>query len=85
MFLDAMSSKRLDSISDYHRHGFDLRVVCLACGRVIVLGSLELSERLHRKGTSRDMSSLERRLRCAECGGGQVKCGPVERQGRSGC
>lgn len=35
-----MSSKRLDSISDYHRHRFNLRVVCLGCGRVIVLDSL---------------------------------------------
>ena len=67
-----MSSKRLDSISDYHRHGFNLRVTCLGCGRVIVLDSLELSERLLSAGKSGDMTAVERRLRCAECGGSQV-------------
>ena len=75
-----MAAKRLDSVSDYHRHGFDLRVTCLGCGRVIVLDSLELSERLHRTGKSRDMGAVERRLRCAECGSSQVKCGPVEKR-----
>lgn len=74
-----MSSKRLDSISDYHRHGFNLRVVCLGCGRVIVIDSLELTQRLHNAGKSRDMGAVQRRLRCAECGGDRVKCGPVER------
>ena len=38
-----MGSKRLDSISDYSRHGFNLRVVCQGCGRAAVLDSLALS------------------------------------------
>jgi hypothetical protein len=46
---------------------------------MIVLDSLELSERLHRANKSRDMGAVEPRLRCAECGGDRVKCGPVER------
>ena len=75
-----MSSKRLDSVADYHRHGFDLRVVCLGCGRVIVLDSLELTQALSRANRSRDMAAVERRLRCGECGSGEVKCGPVERR-----
>ena len=74
-----MSSKRLDSIADYHRHDLNLRVVCLRCGRVIVLDSLELTQSLHRAGKSRHMGAVERRFRCAECGGDRVKCGPVER------
>ena len=75
-----MGSKRLDQISDYARHGFNLRVTCLGCGRVIVIDSQALSARCHSKGWSRMMPAVQARLTCAECGGRRVKCGPVEKK-----
>jgi hypothetical protein len=53
-----MGSKRLDKISDYHRHGFNLRVVCSACGRAIVLDSLAISMACSSAGQSRDMGAI---------------------------
>ena len=38
-----MGSKRLDSISDYSRHGFNLRVICQGCGRATVIDALGFS------------------------------------------
>lgn len=75
-----MGSKRLDQISDYARHGFDLRVTCLGCGRVIVVDSQALSAKCHRENRSRMMGAIEARLVCGECGGKRVKCGPIERR-----
>jgi len=75
-----MGSKRLDSISDYRRHGFDLRVTCKGCGRVIVLDAHNLSMKMSDQHRSRNMVSIERRLKCSECGSRDVKCGPVERR-----
>ena len=39
-----MGSKRLDAISDYHRHGYSLRVDCRACRRVAILEPLPIVE-----------------------------------------
>lgn len=73
-----MGSKRLDSISDYSRHGFNLRVVCQGCGRTTVLDSLALSMSRAKANKSRDMGAIEREQRCRNCGSRRVKCGPVE-------
>lgn len=74
-----MSSKRLDSISDYHRRGFNLQVTCLECRHSVVLDSLALSQACVSANRTRDMGNVQRRLRCAECGGRRVRCGPIER------
>jgi hypothetical protein len=73
-----MGSKRLDSISDYSRHGFNLRVVCQECGHAAVVDSLVLSMARSKANKSRDMGAIERDLRCRVCGSRRVKCGPVE-------
>jgi ribosomal protein S27E len=73
-----MGSRRLNKISDYHRNGYNLRVTCLGCGRVVVLDSLAISIDCGKRNVSRDMGRIQRRLACAECGGRNVKCGPVE-------
>jgi ribosomal protein S27E len=73
-----MGSKRLDSISDYSRHGFNLRVVCQGCGHAAVVDSLALSLARSKARKSRDIGAIERDLRCRVCGSRRVKCGPVE-------
>ena len=73
-----MGSKRLDKISDYPRHGFNLHVVCQGCGRATVMAALSLSMARTKASKSRDMGAIERDLRCRACGSRRVKCGPVE-------
>lgn len=76
---DAVGSKRLDSINDYARQGYDLRVTCRGCGRVVVLDSARLATSCGNDRHSRDISAIQARLSCRECGGRDVKCGAVER------
>ena len=71
-----MSSKRLDAISDYHRHGYMLRVDCKGCGRVAIVEPWQIVELCQRRGWSRQMGQVERRLRCSKCGSRSVQCGP---------
>ncbi|WP_295639486.1 hypothetical protein [Novosphingobium sp.] len=73
-----MGSKRLDKISDYSRHGFNLRVVCHGCGRSATLDSLALSMARSMASTSRDIGAVQRSVKCRACGSRDVKCGPVE-------
>jgi hypothetical protein len=71
-----MSSKRLDDIGDFRRHGYSLRVDCRTCKRVAILDPSSLVLLCNKKGWSRQMASVEGRLRCSGCGSKDVRCGP---------
>lgn len=74
-----MSSKRLDSIADFHRQGYLLRVDCRQCGRVAVLDPLALLERCRAKGWSYQLAVIEGRFRCGKCGARRARLGPAFR------
>ena len=74
-----MGTKRLDKISDYARHGFNLQAVCRRCGHTSVLDSRAVSTDCIKKRLSRDMEAVRRRLRCGDCGHRDIFCGPTER------
>jgi hypothetical protein len=71
-----MSSKRLDAISDYSRHGDMLRVDCKGRKRVAVIDPWQIVQLCQRRQSSRQMQVVERRLRCSQCGSRDVRCGP---------
>lgn len=71
-----MSSKRLDTISDYARHGYALRVDCRACKHVAKLDARVITDLCQTRGWSRQIAAVERRLRCKQCGGRDVRLGP---------
>ena len=71
-----MSSKRLDKISDYSRHGYALRVDCLTCRRVALVDPLEITLLCQRRGWSKQMALVERRLRCSQCKSRKIRVGP---------
>ena len=72
-----MGSKRLDSLGDFHRQGYRLRVDCLSCNRVAILAPLPLLQRCHAEGASHQLGAVKRRLRCSSCGGRKVRLGPA--------
>lgn len=72
-----MSNKRLDKISDYARHGYDITVECRGCGHKAKLSAKAISEEAVRRNLSRDIGAIERRLRCQNCGQRNVRCGPA--------
>lgn len=71
-----MGSKRLESIADYSRHGYMLRVDCKGCKRVAVLDPWQIVQLCQRRQWSRQMQAVERRLQCIQCGSRNVRCGP---------
>jgi hypothetical protein len=72
-----MGSKRLDTIADYARHGYRLKVDCRDCGRAALLDARELTAQCSKRRWNRDIFSLSRRLRCSNCGGRNVLWGPA--------
>ena len=72
-----MGSKRLDSLADFVRHKYRLRVECLPCRRVVFLEPLTLLSKFQARGWSYMLGSVERHLVCAECGGKSLRIGPA--------
>ncbi len=77
-----MSSKRLDKISDYRRHGYHLRIKCLHCKRNVIIDPAEIMHICLSQGKSQMTDAVIRRLRCAECGSRRIELSPTERPGR---
>jgi hypothetical protein len=75
-FCSGVGSKRLDKISDYSRHGFDLQVWC-KCGHKAKIDARALADRLHKQRRSLMMMFVEPMLRCSKCGRKDVTCGPT--------
>lgn len=72
-----MSSKRLDTIADFSRHGYALRVDCLRCRRVAILNPLEIVMLCQQRGWSKQIAAVEARLRCSQCGRRETRLGPA--------
>ena len=72
-----MGSRRLDTIADYNRHGYRLRVDCLACKRTVILEPLPILTRCHVKKWSYRIEAIAERMVCAECGSKRVRLGPA--------
>lgn len=72
-----MSSKRLDSLGDYLRHHYRLRLECHACRRVVIQDPLYILNLCQKRGWGHQIHHVERRLRCGECGSRDVRLGPA--------
>jgi hypothetical protein len=72
-----MSSKRLDTIADYSRHGYALRVDCLSCRHIAVVNPLEIVMLCQHRGWSKQMAAVEARMRCSRCGSRKTRIGPA--------
>ena len=71
-----MSSKRLDSLADYTRHGYKLRLDC-ACGRIVVMEPHALLRIIMERGWSGySMEGLAMKLKCQQCGKPPRQIGP---------
>jgi Zn finger protein HypA/HybF involved in hydrogenase expression len=71
-----MSSKRLDTISDFTRHGYSLRVDCRSCKRLVIIDPRKITLLCQRRNWSRQLAAVERRLRCSQCGSRDVRLVP---------
>lgn len=72
-----MSSKRLDSLGDYLRHRYRLRIECRGCNRVVIAEPLTLLDLCRKRGWSHQIGQVEPKLRCGDCGSKEVRLGPA--------
>ena len=71
-----MGSKRLESLSDYARHGYTLRLDC-KCGRVVMLDPHQLLATIMERGwPSHTLEGIATKLRCSKCGERPARIGP---------
>jgi hypothetical protein len=52
-------------------------VDCRDCGHVSKLDARQISDQCTSRGWNRDISHVERRLKCSKCGSRKVVCGPA--------
>jgi hypothetical protein len=64
---DRMSRARLESINEFARQGYAVRVTC-SCGNVSDWNAVLLMGELHRRRQSLAVDEVERRFRCSACG-----------------
>ena len=72
-----MGSKRLETIDDFHRHGYRIRAECERCRRLVILEPLPILTRCFVTGWSRQLAAVESRMVCAECGSKRARLGPA--------
>lgn len=70
-----MSSKRLESMADFARHGYRLRVDC-DCGRVALLDPHKVIAACQARNISYRLEAVAERLRCEKCGRRPRRIGP---------
>lgn len=57
----------LDSVNEFARRGYNLRIICNGCGRVIEASAVLLMQELAQRGAPLCIARLEERARCREC------------------
>ena len=72
----ALSSKRLSSLSDYSRLGYKLRLDC-SCGRVVIFDPRTLLAYCHKHSLLHGLEQVSARLKCGDCGKRSNRVGPA--------
>ncbi len=70
-----MSSKRLDTLADFARHNYLLRIEC-DCGRVTLANPHKIIAACQARGISYRLETVAARLRCERCGRRPRRVGP---------
>lgn len=63
-----MVRHKLDSVNECARKGYNLRITCGNCHRVVEANAVLLMQELHGRGATMSLLKLEERARCRECG-----------------
>lgn len=58
----------LDSVNDFSRRGYNLRITCDKCGHAIEASAVLMQQELFRRKVSRSIALLEERMKCSRCG-----------------
>ena len=61
-----MVRQKLDTVNECARRGYNLRIICSGCNRVVEDNAVLMMQALRGKGMALD--KLEERAKCSECG-----------------
>lgn len=75
-----MVRHKLDSVNEFARQGYNLRIVCAGCGHVTVASAIEMMQVIAARKLSLRIDALERRLKCSRCGQRGATVSAVERE-----
>lgn len=70
-----VSSKRLNTLADFARHKYKLRIEC-ECGRVVLADPHRIIAACQARGLSYRTEAVADRLRCEKCGRKPWRVGP---------
>lgn len=70
-----MSCKRLETMADYARHHYQLRIEC-ECGRVVLGDPHKIIVACQQRHFSYRLEAVSGRLRCQKCGRRPFRVGP---------
>lgn len=63
-----MARHKLDSVNECARRGYNRRITCRGCDRVIEANAALMMQELGRRRGSMALEKLEERAKCRECG-----------------
>lgn len=63
-----MVRHKLDSVNDFARQGYNLRMACDGCARVVEASAFHMMQELAQRGASQSIARLEERAKCQQCG-----------------
>ena len=63
-----MARHKLDSVNECARQGYNLRITCEGCARVIEANAVLMMQEIGRRGGSLKLERLEKSAKCGECG-----------------
>lgn len=73
-----MVRHRLDSVNEFARQGYNLRISCRVCNHVVDASAIEMMGELHRRSVGLSIERLEERMKCQACGWRGATITPVE-------
>ncbi|VVT07525.1 hypothetical protein [Erythrobacter sp. EC-HK427] len=62
-----MVRHRLDSVNDFARQGYLLRITCNVCSHSVDADPIGMLDQLHRLGLGYGIADLEGRMKCRRC------------------
>lgn len=75
-----MGRFKLETLSDFSRHGYEVRIVCLECRHSSDRNPIILQQQVHQRGLSQRIDRLERALKCTRCGKKRTRISAIESQ-----
>lgn len=73
-----MVRHRLDSINEFARQGYMLRIACLVCDHQVDAHPINLMTELHKRKLGMSIDALEARMKCQRCGWRGARVTPTE-------